>query len=498
MIPVSSRTRTGAWRKVARLLLEKEPRLNVIARIKNPTAILSPGPIDEELDRQLIEAGRGHEITSIVAENTFPQQHYLRDGARGVYETYPNETYPDLRRKGGWGTYAHRMAVGAGYSPLGHLVSKLQQEASYPGGKRACFELGIYRNDTDRGRRMGAPCLAHLSFKMYEGRVYLTALYRSHDFYSKALANYLSLSQLLAFVADQSGLKPGELVVHSTFAGFHRATKKDLMSLFTSTGDGSRIPSSFIPGQWKGTDMLTQANILELHQTLDPEAKKVRTKAGQVAGLAEILKERKIDLDVTALQSMSMEDASEAVAMTIPDDLKREPDDLKREPDDLKREPDDLKREPDDLKREPDDLKRGTTSSASPTTPGRVARRNTRPSSALPPRPSRRTARTGKTAASPARTGKTATSPARTGRRTSPARTGRRTSPARTGRRTSPARTGRRTSPARTGRRTSPPRSPAAPACAASVPSTSGSAPTSRSRKTPTATGRRATRTSRS
>jgi hypothetical protein len=80
-------------------------------------------------------------------------------------------------------------------------------------------DIPLYRADTDSRRIRGGPCLSHLSFKlMPEGKVMLTAIYRSHYYIQRALGNLLGLAQLLTFVATEVGVDVGSLVCHSTYA----------------------------------------------------------------------------------------------------------------------------------------------------------------------------------------------------------------------------------------------------------------------------------------
>jgi thymidylate synthase len=77
----------------------------------------------------------------------------------------------------------------------------------------------IFDPALDSKRTMGQPCLAHLSFKLREDKgVMVTALYRNHYYVQRTLGNLIGLSQLLYFVARESGLTPKSLVCHSTFA----------------------------------------------------------------------------------------------------------------------------------------------------------------------------------------------------------------------------------------------------------------------------------------
>ena len=95
------------------------------------------------------------------------------------------------------------------------------------GPKNSCYELGVAEGEydlplhstaEDGSRRMGGPCLSHLSFKLFEGAVHLTALYRSHDYRYKVPGNLLGLARLQSCVAHEVGRDIGPLVVHSSYA----------------------------------------------------------------------------------------------------------------------------------------------------------------------------------------------------------------------------------------------------------------------------------------
>ncbi len=193
-----------------------------------------------------------------VAETIFPGYEYVRRGVKGVYEHYP-ATYdaikalPEIHR---WGTYAHRLLRRVGrdgekYNPLEDCISKMKQKkpvrASYELGFG--FELATYDDDQDRKRRMGGPCLSHLSFKLIKQKVHLTAIYRSHYYIQRAYGNLLGLARLQSFVADQVGGSVGPLVCHSTMAQLDYGSdcswgKRDVMSLLDKcldlmSGDGA-------------------------------------------------------------------------------------------------------------------------------------------------------------------------------------------------------------------------------------------------------------------
>jgi hypothetical protein len=165
-----------------------------------------------------------------VAETIFPAYEYVRGGVDGVYQVYPEEIYPQIEKHPDarhWGSYAYRLLrrrdpTGKIYNPLESCIEKMRdrqpKRAAYEIGLGFGFDLATYDDDEDRRYRMGGPCLSHLSFKFLEGKVHLTAIYRSHYYIHRAFGNLLGLARLQSFVADQVGVQSGPLVCHSTMA----------------------------------------------------------------------------------------------------------------------------------------------------------------------------------------------------------------------------------------------------------------------------------------
>jgi hypothetical protein len=230
----TARTRLEAWLAAADFLLAPGHALNVILSITSPG---SDGDVARPA-RLLIDEFYGSEDEfplHTVAETIFPAWEYRHRGLRGVFDVY-GEEYAVLKHgePQRWGTYAHRLirrktAGGESVNPLDILIRKMRSEflQENRGSYRACYELGIaeseydlplYNTVDDQGRRRGGPCLSHLSFKLDEGSVHLTAVYRSHDYRYKVLGNLLGLARLQACVANEVGAELGSLVVHSTYA----------------------------------------------------------------------------------------------------------------------------------------------------------------------------------------------------------------------------------------------------------------------------------------
>jgi hypothetical protein len=230
--PISAETCTQAWTQAITLLGTEKQRCayNVILDIENPLAFRHA---DRQIVQALDELLAAHEKQPVVtvAGTIFPAGHYRQRGLKGVIEDFPKRAYPKLKTN--WGTYAGRMLSrvdhnGKLLNPLEIIIEKLKYQTRRAGSKHAIYEvsmvdvfadLPIYEPGRDARLVTNQPCLAHLSFKLTHDRgLMLTALYRNHYYIEKALGNLIGLSQLLFFVATESGLTPKGLVCHSTFA----------------------------------------------------------------------------------------------------------------------------------------------------------------------------------------------------------------------------------------------------------------------------------------
>jgi hypothetical protein len=209
------------------LLADNWVDTTVIICVNEPTRVSREDrAIAEKLDEFLNAHNKFSNHT--VAETIFPGYEYIHRGVDGVYTTYPEEIYPRLKEHSDfrrWGTYAHRLLRrvdknGKTYNPLEACIKKMLQKKPV----RAAYELGFgfdlatHDDDLDRGARLGGPCLSHLSFKLIDSKVHLTAIYRSHYYVQRAYGNLLGLARLQSFVADRVGMTSGPLVCHSTLA----------------------------------------------------------------------------------------------------------------------------------------------------------------------------------------------------------------------------------------------------------------------------------------
>jgi hypothetical protein len=177
------------------------------------------------------------ERVSTVANTLFPSAWYLpeRLGADASEHLYDLErsTRPVSLRRNPRGTYFQRMVAWPGpdkkeFNQLDQVVRRLHSARERGHQRGHEYEVGLATPadgiavpvlvaGKDRYTR-GFPCLSHLSFSLLHGAVNLLAVYRSHDFISRAYGNYLGLGRVLRFVSHESGFPMGELTCVSASA----------------------------------------------------------------------------------------------------------------------------------------------------------------------------------------------------------------------------------------------------------------------------------------
>lgn len=213
--------------------------VNLTVAIADPT--VEREGVRQILDRFINERRRTKrnsvERVSTVANTLFPSAWYLpeRLGADAADHLYKLEQVARRvsRRRNPRGTYFERMVAWPGpakqeFNQLDQAIRRLRSARERGHQRGHEYEVGLAMPadeiavpvlvaGKDRSTR-GFPCLSHLSFSLLHGAVNLLAVYRSHDFISRAYGNYLGLGRVLQFVAHESGFPGGELTCVSASA----------------------------------------------------------------------------------------------------------------------------------------------------------------------------------------------------------------------------------------------------------------------------------------
>lgn len=217
-----------------RHMLSNGPDFNLIAEIGSP--------LDFELNvlRSLdgVRKSLGAESVSNVSNTIFPGKTWANSGGDRTkfYERY-SRIFQILHKRApsSWGTYFARMtSFGEDrHNQLEEIITKLNCWKNNP---QAALYLHISSRDLDAPRPLRAPCLQYVEFLCpTKDSISLLAVYRNHDFFNKALGNYLGLAMLLSYVADATKRKVNTLTCHSAHAYFD-GTKENFEKLIASHG----------------------------------------------------------------------------------------------------------------------------------------------------------------------------------------------------------------------------------------------------------------------
>lgn len=187
----------------------------LITEISDPVSVkkawwrdLSPRAMDDTADTL-------HSVVEMVAPDellTLPRA----AAYKRAWKKYDRARSMKLHLSNWRDTYFERLTRGDGYNRLDDIIDKMR---SWSTRRVAPFYAHTTSNDAGGIVPIGSPCLQYIQFVQRDkDRLDLFALYRNHDFFLKALGNYIGLGRLLAFVAQESNQVPGKLTCFSVNA----------------------------------------------------------------------------------------------------------------------------------------------------------------------------------------------------------------------------------------------------------------------------------------
>jgi len=227
----------GAWIAAARLLRDSHWDVrNLVVQIQDTSLF------DATIHAQVCDFADSVGVLGPkhVAYTIFPQGLYEKRGsADALVRAYNREggLYDRLvhRSTNPWGTYFRRMThyetPQGEVNQLKKILDAVQSDAKTHAG---AFSMIIQKPGGEMMRRRGGPCLNYIAVQMETGDpdvLGLMCIYRSHDFLERAYGNYWGLSNLLSFMATETGSQPGPLTCISSraFAAEHKTALKTLL-----------------------------------------------------------------------------------------------------------------------------------------------------------------------------------------------------------------------------------------------------------------------------
>jgi len=122
-------------------------------------------------------------------------------------------------------SYGERMFNFKGIDQIQWAIDRLNRK---PESKSASIGLLMPERDT---RAEHIPCMVLVDFKKRDGKLNLTAIFRSHDYGKKALPNFVALGRLLEQVSKATHSETGKLTCHSISAHIYESDSKLIQSI---------------------------------------------------------------------------------------------------------------------------------------------------------------------------------------------------------------------------------------------------------------------------
>lgn len=205
------------WKGAAELLVSNGDRAHLVVHAERPI------DFDEEVLR-IYDPRRFHhtirQSARDVANTIFPRKGRFQAASLDEFFAHYKRVYEHGARRTphAWGTYFGRLTCfgRGGENQLRRTIDALTNWKIRP---RAAFVLHLSSPALDKPRPQGAPCWQYGQFvRSGNSTLSLTAVYRSHDYFAKALGNLAGLRRLLLFVCQRAELEVGTLTCVSTVA----------------------------------------------------------------------------------------------------------------------------------------------------------------------------------------------------------------------------------------------------------------------------------------
>lgn len=204
-----------AWKRVVSYLADSGDSFNLIINIQHPLDF-TDADLETYDPRKKLSKARSVED---VANTIFPKRSLRWASTNEDFARHYGRAYRTLLRHGprSWGMYFLRL-IEFGDKRINQLEKVVVGLSSWGKNHKAAFVIHFSSVETELPKPLGAPCLQYCEFMREGDALSLLAVYRSHDYFLKALGNFVGLSRLLHYVAEKANLPVGSIICHSTYA----------------------------------------------------------------------------------------------------------------------------------------------------------------------------------------------------------------------------------------------------------------------------------------
>jgi thymidylate synthase len=206
-----------AWRDACNHMLVTGDGFNLFMEIEEPLNF-NQGQLNEIIANGILNNSALQDvINTIFPYKLFNKRAYNPiEGFYALHEAIYNRGRSfRVRNRSRWGTYFLRFTR-FGRNSFNQLQNIIEAINRRNNNHLACFNMHVTSVELDSNiRKLGGPCLQYIQLSQENGIINLTAVYRNHDFYEKALGNYIGLARLLEFICNQTNHDMGIITCHS-------------------------------------------------------------------------------------------------------------------------------------------------------------------------------------------------------------------------------------------------------------------------------------------
>jgi len=201
-ILIRAPTIKSGWETLVKRIMQKgaeikDERGSLTLELRN-TVVTVNRPLDLAIPDGYFWSGEKLEIYA---------EQFLSDDKQGFVYTYGNRLRKHFE----------------GIDQIGEAIKRLK---SCKESRRAVSVTWDPPTDT---KHEEVPCMILVDFKIREGKLHTTGLWRSHDIYGAWFPNAVGLTHLSKYVAEEVGVEVGTLTIHSISAHIYQVNFEEAL-----------------------------------------------------------------------------------------------------------------------------------------------------------------------------------------------------------------------------------------------------------------------------
>jgi thymidylate synthase len=203
-ILIKTSTIKSGWETLVKRVMQKgaeikDERGSLTLELRN-TVVTMNRPLELEIPDGYFWSGEKLEIYS---------EQFLSDDKQGFVYTYGNRLRKHFE----------------GIDQIGEAIKRLKNCKE---SRRAISVTWDPPTDT---KQEEVPCMILVDFKIRDGKLHTTGLWRSHDIYGAWFPNAVGLTHLSRYVAGEVGVDVGSLTIHSISAHIYQVNFEEALKV---------------------------------------------------------------------------------------------------------------------------------------------------------------------------------------------------------------------------------------------------------------------------